>query len=71
MDTENEPEINPSSDKPDIGELKSKPAFRVDLTRDKTTFTMLCSFIEEQEQEEGYSKYFYNPYYIILTYLFF
>lgn len=56
VDTEEEAEVNPQADKSDFVELKSKPAFRVDLVRDKTTLSMLCSFINENEQEEGYSK---------------
>lgn len=56
MDAEIEGEVNPNADKPDIGELRSKPAFRVELVRDKTTLSILCSFIGDHEQEEGYSK---------------
>lgn len=59
VDTDIEPEINQASDKPDVGELKSKPAFRVDFVRGKTTLTMLCSFIQEpDQQEEGYNDIF-------------
>lgn len=56
VDAEIEGEVNPNADKPDIGELRSKPAFRVELVRDKTTLSILCSFIGDHEQEEGYSK---------------
>jgi len=58
VDTEAEGEVNPNADKPDIGELKSKPSFRVDLVRNKTTLSILCSFIEPHEQEEGYNDVF-------------
>lgn len=57
VDTEVEPEVNSSQDKPDVGELKSKPAFRVDFVRGNTTLSMLCSFIQETDQEEGYSEF--------------
>lgn len=43
-------------DKPDVGELKSKPAFKIDLHRGNTTISLLCSFIAPGEQDEGYSK---------------
>lgn len=56
VDTEAEPDIHPNMDKPEIGELKSKPAFKVEIVRGKTTFNILCSFVAPGEQEEGYSK---------------
>lgn len=55
VDTDHEPELHPNMDKPDIGELKSKPAFKIDLIRDDTTVCLLCSFIGPNEQEEGYN----------------
>lgn len=58
MDTDVEPEINPNLDKPDIGELKSKPDFRVELIRGNTTISLLCSFVSPGEESE-YSKFFY------------
>lgn len=58
VDAEIEGEVNPNADKPDIGELRSKPAFRVELVRDKTTLSILCSFIGDHEQEEGYNDLF-------------
>lgn len=58
VDTDEEPEVNPNMDKPDLGELKSKPAFKVDLLRGNTTVSLLCSFINQGEQEEGYNDVF-------------
>lgn len=58
VDTDDEPEINPGADKPEVGELKSKPAFKVDLVRGNTTVSLLCSFIGQGEQEEGYNDVF-------------
>lgn len=58
VDTENEPEVHPNMDKADIGEMKSKPAFKVDLMRGETTVCLLCSFVEPNEQEEGYNDIF-------------
>lgn len=52
-------------EKPDIGDLKSKPSFKIDLIRGNTTVSLLCSFINAQEQDEGYSKLTSNLYLII------
>lgn len=57
VDTDIEAEIHPNLDKPEIGELKSKPSFKVEITRGSTTLSVMCSFIEPGEHEEGYSKY--------------
>lgn len=58
VDTDAEPEIHENMDKPEIGELKSKPAFKVELIRGDTTINVLCSFVPPTEQDDGYSKYF-------------
>jgi len=55
VDTDAEPEIHSNLDKPELGELKSKPAFKVEIVRGKTTFSVLCSFVGPNEQEEGYN----------------
>lgn len=55
VDTDMEPEINEKMDKPDIGELKSRPAFKIDLVRGNTTISLFCSFINTQDQDENYS----------------
>lgn len=56
VDTDPEPEVNPNADKPEIGELKSKPAFRVELSRGNTTVSLFCSFVNPGEDAE-YSKF--------------
>lgn len=61
MDTDAEPEIHENLDKPEIGELKSKPAFKVDLVRGNTTVSVLCSFVPPSEQDDGYSKLIFYP----------
>ncbi|KAL1517671.1 hypothetical protein ABEB36_001406 [Hypothenemus hampei] len=58
VDTDAEPEIHENMDKPDIGELKSRPAFRVDLVRGNTTVSASCSFLPPGEQDEGYNDGF-------------
>lgn len=44
-------------DKPDIGELKSKPAFKIELLRGNTTVSLVCSYNNPQENDEEYSEY--------------
>lgn len=58
MDTDVEPDINPNLDKPDIGELKSKPSFRVELSRGNTTLSLVCSFVTPGDESE-YSKFLF------------
>lgn len=60
VDSESEPDINPNMDKPDVGEMKSRPTFEVDVRRGSQTLGFTCSFIAgagaAHESEEGYSK---------------
>lgn len=49
--------MNPNMDKAEIGELKSKPSFKVELVSGDTTVNLVCSFINPNEQE-GYSMLF-------------
>ncbi|XP_060520457.1 complement component 1 Q subcomponent-binding protein, mitochondrial [Cylas formicarius] len=56
VDTD-EPEVHENSDKADVGELKSKPAFKIDLVRGDTTVSVLCSFVNAGE-EDGYNDSF-------------
>lgn len=56
VDTDVEPEINEKMEKADVGELKSKPSFKIDLVRGNTTVSLMCSFVNTQDQEEGFSK---------------
>lgn len=59
VDNETEPSVDPTMDKADFGELKSKPTFDVDIKRGTTTLSFTCSFFETQPEqtEEGYSKF--------------
>lgn len=60
VDTEEEPEeLNPTSDKPDMGEMKSKPQFEVDIVRGSTTLSFTCSFLQGTPQEGEYSGFKY------------
>lgn len=58
VDTEEEPEINPSADKPDLGEMRSKPQFEVDIVRGNTTLSFTCSFLEGTPEEGEYNDIF-------------
>ncbi|CAH0547156.1 unnamed protein product [Brassicogethes aeneus] len=55
VDADAEPELHENLDKPEIGELKSKPSFKVELVRGKTTVSILCSFVAPSDQDDGYS----------------
>lgn len=59
VDTDSEPEVDPRDDKPDIGEMKSKPNFTIDIKRANQTLGFTCSFNNEpgaSGADEGYSK---------------
>lgn len=58
VDTDAEAQLEQNVEKPDVGELKSKPTFKVDLIKGDTTVCLLCSFIEPSDQEEGYNDIF-------------
>lgn len=58
VDTDCEPEVNPSADKTEV-ELKAKPTFEVDLKRGGHTLGFTCSYIAVQpdQGDDSYSKY--------------
>jgi len=61
VDTDSEPEIDPREDKPDIGEMKSKPNFSIDIKRGNQTLGFTCSFNNEpgaSGADEGYNDIF-------------
>lgn len=47
VDAEGDGEIDPNDDKPEFGEMKSKPNFTIDITRGKQTLGLTCSFNNE------------------------
>ncbi|XP_034941879.1 complement component 1 Q subcomponent-binding protein, mitochondrial [Chelonus insularis] len=47
VDTDTDPELDPTDDKPDIGEMKSKPNFNIDIVRGNRTLGFSCSFNNE------------------------
>lgn len=44
VDADTEAEVNPNSDNVEIGEMKSKPTFTVDIVRGNQTLGFTCSF---------------------------
>lgn len=47
VDTDTEAEVNPQSDNVEMGEMKSKPTFTVDILRGNQTLGFTCSFNNE------------------------
>ncbi|XP_033153012.1 complement component 1 Q subcomponent-binding protein, mitochondrial [Drosophila mauritiana] len=58
VDSEEEPEINPNADKPDLGEMRSKPQFEVDIIKGNSTLSFTCSFLQGEAQEGEYNDVF-------------
>ncbi|XP_067633384.1 complement component 1 Q subcomponent-binding protein, mitochondrial [Eurosta solidaginis] len=58
VDTEDEPELDASADKAEIGEMRSKPRFEVDIIKGNTTLSFTCSFLEGTPQEGEYNDIF-------------
>ncbi|KAH8376141.1 hypothetical protein KR200_001837 [Drosophila serrata] len=58
VDSEEEPEINPNADKPNLGEMRSKPQFEVDIIKGNTTLSFTCSFLQGEAQEGEYNDVF-------------
>lgn len=61
VESDTEPEINPNDDQPDVGEMKSKPSFNVDISRGNQTLGFSCSFNNEpgaSGSDESYNDIF-------------
>ncbi|XP_059612380.1 complement component 1 Q subcomponent-binding protein, mitochondrial [Phlebotomus argentipes] len=59
VDTDEEAEVDPNMDKPNLAEMKSKPQFEVDIVRGSQTLSFTCSFLQNQgEDAEGYNDIF-------------
>lgn len=60
VDTEDdgtEPDMS-GSEKPEMGEMRSKPTFEVDIVKGKTTLSFTCSFLQGTAQEGEYDDVF-------------
>lgn len=57
-----EPEIEPTMDKPELGEMKSRPTFEVEIKRSGQTLGFTCSTVspshQQGQQEESYNDLF-------------
>jgi len=53
-----EPDVNPEQDKPEFGEMKSKPTFEVEVHKDNKTLSFTCSFLQGEAQEGEYNDVF-------------
>ncbi|XP_026466722.1 complement component 1 Q subcomponent-binding protein, mitochondrial-like isoform X2 [Ctenocephalides felis] len=49
VDAEGEAQIDPTMDKPDFAEMKSRPTFEVDIIRNGKTLSFTCSFMQEPD----------------------
>ncbi|XP_037717403.1 complement component 1 Q subcomponent-binding protein, mitochondrial [Drosophila subpulchrella] len=58
VDSEEEPEINPNADKPELGEMRSKPQFEVDIIKGNSTLSFTCTFLQGEAQEGEYNDVF-------------
>ncbi|XP_014211092.1 complement component 1 Q subcomponent-binding protein, mitochondrial [Copidosoma floridanum] len=47
VSSDEEPEIDPKDDQPDVGEMKSKPNFEINIKRGNQNLAFSCSFNEE------------------------
>jgi complement component 1 Q subcomponent-binding protein, mitochondrial len=58
VDAEEEPEIAPTEQQPEFGEMKSKPQFEVDVKKNNQTLSFTCSFLQGEAQEGEYNDVF-------------
>lgn len=60
VDTDEDPDIDPNAEKSDLGEMKSKPTFEVDIVKGKKTLSFTCSFLQggSTTDQEGYNDVF-------------
>lgn len=59
VDSESEPNVEMTNDNPDIGDMKSKPSFTIDIIRGNQTLGFTCSFNNEpgaSGANESYSQ---------------
>lgn len=58
VDTEEEPDISDKVEKPEFGEMKSKPSFEIEIKKDNKTLSFTCSFLTGEPQEGEYNDVF-------------
>jgi complement component 1 Q subcomponent-binding protein, mitochondrial len=58
VDTDHEAEADANAEKQDLGELKSKPTFEVDIVKGGETLSFTCSFLQGAADEGEYNDVF-------------
>lgn len=58
VDAEEEAEVDPSAEKPEFAEMRSKPQFEVDIVKGSQTLSFTCSFLQSDAQEGEYNDVF-------------
>lgn len=58
VDAEVEAEADPSADKPEFAEMRSKPEFEIDIVKGNQTLSFTCSFLQGEAQEGEYNDVF-------------
>lgn len=58
VDADEEADIDPTADKPNFAEMKSRPQFEVDIVRGGTTLSFTCSFLQGEPAEGEYNDVF-------------
>lgn len=62
-------EVDPRADDVEIGEMKSKPNFTVDIVRGNQTLGFTCSFNSQpgaSGADDSYSKYYIYMYFLYI-----
>lgn len=50
--------MSPEQDKVELGEMKSKPTFEIEIIKDNKILSFTCSFLQGEPQEGEYSDIF-------------
>lgn len=58
VDADDDAEIDPSAEKGEFAEMKSRPQFEVDIVKGDTTLSFTCSYLQGQAQEGEYDDVF-------------
>ncbi|KAK0162627.1 hypothetical protein PV327_006391 [Microctonus hyperodae] len=57
VNTETDAEVDPSDDKPEFGEMQSKPNFTIDIVHGQQTLGFSCSFTDDDGASNGNETY--------------
>ncbi|KAK0091622.1 hypothetical protein PV326_002949 [Microctonus aethiopoides] len=59
VNTGTDPEIDPNDDKPEFGEMQSKPNFNIDIVHGKQTLGFSCSFTDDDDPSNENGSYIF------------